>query len=76
MINDGRLCDDALLLGCRRELADNFCYYQKKYDSIECCYEWARLTLELHAKDKVQCSVLVVLYRGPSPRLPAVRGYI
>ncbi|XP_033838200.2 CPD photolyase [Periophthalmus magnuspinnatus] len=36
----------------RRELTDNFCYYNKKYDSVEGAYEWAQKTLKDHAKDK------------------------
>ncbi|XP_017275656.1 CPD photolyase isoform X2 [Kryptolebias marmoratus] len=36
----------------RRELTDNFCYYNTKYDSVEGAYEWARKTLKDHAKDK------------------------
>ncbi|XP_071379392.1 CPD photolyase [Centroberyx affinis] len=35
----------------RRELTDNFCFYNKKYDSIEGAYEWAQKTLKDHAKD-------------------------
>ncbi|KAH3805941.1 hypothetical protein DPMN_134251 [Dreissena polymorpha] len=36
----------------RRELGDNFCYYNKKYDSIEGAYDWAKKTLQDHEKDK------------------------
>uniref|UniRef100_A0A8D0H4N7 Deoxyribodipyrimidine photo-lyase n=1 Tax=Sphenodon punctatus TaxID=8508 RepID=A0A8D0H4N7_SPHPU len=36
----------------RRELADNFCYYNKNYDKVEGAYDWAKTTLKLHAKDK------------------------
>lgn len=36
----------------RRELADNFCYYQPNYNSIEGCTNWAKQTLEAHRKDK------------------------
>ncbi|CAF1108553.1 unnamed protein product [Brachionus calyciflorus] len=36
----------------RRELADNFCYYQPNYDNLEGAYDWAKLTLEAHRKDK------------------------
>lgn len=36
----------------RRELADNFCYYQPNYDKLEGAYDWARKTLADHAKDK------------------------
>lgn len=36
----------------RRELADNFCFYQPNYDNLEGAYDWARKTLEDHAKDK------------------------
>ncbi len=36
----------------RRELADNFCYYQKDYDNLNGCYDWARKTLNDHRNDK------------------------
>ncbi|UWX11368.1 CRPV-259 [Crowpox virus] len=36
----------------RRELADNFCYYNKRYDSIESTHSWARETLEAHVNDR------------------------
>ncbi|XP_066458587.1 deoxyribodipyrimidine photo-lyase-like [Eleutherodactylus coqui] len=36
----------------RRELADNFCYYNKNYDKVEGAYDWAKNTLQDHAKDK------------------------
>ncbi|KAF7828370.1 deoxyribodipyrimidine photo-lyase [Senna tora] len=36
----------------RRELADNFCFYQPHYDSLMGAWEWARKTLLDHAKDK------------------------
>jgi deoxyribodipyrimidine photo-lyase len=36
----------------RRELADNFCYYQPHYDGVEGFPAWARNTLEEHRKDK------------------------
>ena len=35
----------------RRELADNFCYYQPEYDNLRGAAGWARETLETHAKD-------------------------
>eukprot|EP01033_Poteriospumella_lacustris_P002510 gene2510-1820_t len=35
----------------RRELTDNFCYYNPNYDSLEGCYEWAKETLEAHRRD-------------------------
>ncbi|CAM9470126.1 unnamed protein product [Heterosigma akashiwo] len=35
----------------RRELSDNFCFYQEHYDSLEGCSDWARESLELHAAD-------------------------
>ncbi|MCO5569328.1 hypothetical protein L7F22_023040 [Adiantum nelumboides] len=45
---------DAFLeeLVIRRELADNFCFYQPHYDSLQGAYEWARNTLLAHASDK------------------------
>ncbi|XP_053566261.1 deoxyribodipyrimidine photo-lyase isoform X2 [Bombina bombina] len=36
----------------RRELADNFCFYNKNYDKVEGAYDWAKNTLKDHAKDK------------------------
>ncbi|KAM3835842.1 deoxyribodipyrimidine photo-lyase-like [Vipera latastei] len=36
----------------RRELADNFCFYNPNYDKMEGAYDWAKTTLKLHAKDK------------------------
>uniref|UniRef100_W5MPU1 Deoxyribodipyrimidine photo-lyase n=1 Tax=Lepisosteus oculatus TaxID=7918 RepID=W5MPU1_LEPOC len=36
----------------RRELADNFCFYNKKYDRVDGAYEWAQKTLREHAKDR------------------------
>ncbi|XP_066565183.1 CPD photolyase isoform X2 [Amia ocellicauda] len=35
----------------RRELADNFCFYNKNYDCVEGAYEWAQKTLRDHAED-------------------------
>ncbi|KAI5059373.1 hypothetical protein GOP47_0025692 [Adiantum capillus-veneris] len=45
---------DAFLeeLVIRRELADNYCFYQPHYDSLQGAYEWARNTLLAHASDK------------------------
>merc|ERR1719203_2618400 len=36
----------------RRELSDNFCFYNQKYDSISGAAEWAQLSLQKHASDK------------------------
>lgn len=36
----------------RRELADNFCFYNPHYDSAEGFPKWAKATLDQHAKDK------------------------
>lgn len=35
----------------RRELSDNFCLYQPKYDSVEGFPEWAKKTLTAHEAD-------------------------
>ncbi|XP_028058180.1 deoxyribodipyrimidine photo-lyase isoform X4 [Camellia sinensis] len=55
--NVRKLCPqavDAFLeeLIVRRELADNFCFYQPQYDSLQGAWEWARKTLLVHAPDK------------------------
>lgn len=36
----------------RRELADNFCFYNDRYDSISGFPGWARKTLDAHRKDR------------------------
>ena len=36
----------------RRELSDNFCHFNEKYDSLEGATDWARKTLNEHRKDK------------------------
>jgi deoxyribodipyrimidine photo-lyase len=36
----------------RKELSDNFCFYNGKYDTCDCFPEWAKKTLREHAKDK------------------------
>ncbi|GAB5034145.1 deoxyribodipyrimidine photo-lyase-like [Nannochloropsis oceanica] len=38
----------------RRELSDNFCFYQPKYDSLEGAAGWAQETLRVHAADERQ----------------------
>ncbi len=35
----------------RRELSDNFCFYNENYDTISCFPSWARQTLEDHRND-------------------------
>lgn len=36
----------------RRELADNFCYYEPNYDNFDGFPEWAKQSLKEHEKDK------------------------
>lgn len=36
----------------RRELSDNFCYFNKNYDSFEGFHDWARTSLNEHRKDE------------------------
>ncbi len=36
----------------RRELSDNFCYYNTNYDSFEGFHQWAKESLNQHRKDK------------------------
>lgn len=35
----------------RKELADNYCYYNKNYDSVDGFDNWAKATLEEHKED-------------------------
>ncbi|UCD01741.1 MAG: deoxyribodipyrimidine photo-lyase [Promethearchaeota archaeon] len=36
----------------RRELSDNFCYYEPNYDNVNGIHDWAIETLNFHRKDK------------------------
>lgn len=36
----------------RRELSDNFCFYNKHYDSLAGASDWARQSLDVHRADK------------------------
>jgi deoxyribodipyrimidine photo-lyase len=36
----------------RRELSDNFCFYEPNYDNLGACYDWARDSLNKHRHDK------------------------
>lgn len=36
----------------RRELADNFCYFNKNYDSFDGFHDWAKTSLNEHRKDE------------------------
>ncbi|MBD3197862.1 MAG: deoxyribodipyrimidine photo-lyase, partial [Candidatus Lokiarchaeota archaeon] len=36
----------------RKELSDNFCYYEANYDSVEGFHSWAQETLNQHINDK------------------------
>uniref|UniRef100_A0A0A9WTY5 Deoxyribodipyrimidine photo-lyase n=3 Tax=Lygus hesperus TaxID=30085 RepID=A0A0A9WTY5_LYGHE len=42
-------CEESIV---RRELADNFCFYNANYDKIDGAYDWAKKTLNDHKKDK------------------------
>lgn len=42
-------CEEAIV---RRELSDNFCYYNPNYDNLDGATDWARKTLNDHRKDK------------------------
>ena len=36
----------------RRELSDNFCFYNENYDTFDAFPEWAKKTLKAHKRDK------------------------
>ncbi|XP_055837297.1 deoxyribodipyrimidine photo-lyase [Episyrphus balteatus] len=42
-------CEESIV---RRELADNFCFYNEKYDSLQGIASWSLKTLDDHRKDK------------------------
>jgi hypothetical protein len=51
----------------RRELSDNFCFYEPKYDSIEAASSWAQESLAKHKSDKrehvyTRCAALSLLF--------------
>lgn len=49
----------------RRELADNYCYYEPSYDSFSGFPQWAQITLNAHRQDKrAYCYSLVELESG------------
>lgn len=35
----------------RRELSDNFCFYEPNYDTLDCAAPWARESLDKHRSD-------------------------
>ncbi|MBF0198520.1 MAG: deoxyribodipyrimidine photo-lyase [Planctomycetes bacterium] len=35
----------------RKEIADNFCWYEEKYDDLACLPQWAKTTLQSHERD-------------------------
>ncbi len=39
-------------LTVRRELSDNFCHYEERYDSSECFPAWAKASLSEHESDR------------------------
>lgn len=39
----------------RKELADNYCYYEKNYDQFSAFPNWAKETLNTHRRDKRSC---------------------
>ena len=36
----------------RRELSDNYVFYEKNYDKFEAAAEWAKISLDKHRNDK------------------------
>lgn len=57
----------------RRELADNFCFYQPNYDSLEGAAGWAKETLETHrsvADPKATHRQTASSWRRVAPLLP------
>lgn len=41
-------CEEAIV---RRELSDNFCFYNENYDNFNGLTDWAKITLNAHRKD-------------------------
>jgi deoxyribodipyrimidine photo-lyase len=53
-LNGNRESEKAFLeeMIIRRELSDNFCYFNPKYDSFDGFHEWAKTSLNQHRKDE------------------------
>lgn len=52
--NGNKECEKSFLeeLIVRRELSDNFCYFNKNYDSFDGFHNWAKTSLNEHRKDQ------------------------
>jgi deoxyribodipyrimidine photo-lyase len=48
----------------RRELADNYCYYNEKYDNFRGFPDWARKSLDEHRKDKREYKYTLMQFEG------------
>lgn len=54
----------------RRELSDNFCFYNEKYDAPEGFPEWAAATLAAHAKDAREYRYGLAAFEGAKTHDP------
>ena len=54
----------------RRELADNFCFHCREYDSMDAAPEWARRTLEKHRNDNRQYIYSIKEFEGAETHDP------
>jgi deoxyribodipyrimidine photo-lyase len=52
----------------RRELSDNFCFYNSNYDSVDGFPSWAQTTLEEHSGDKRQHIYSLEQFEGAETR--------
>lgn len=44
----------------RRELSENFCFYNKNYDSIAGAENWAQITLNEHRYNKIHFLICIL----------------
>lgn len=56
-------CEEAII---HRELADNFCYYNKNYDNLNGLYSWAFKTLNEHRDDERNPSYKLSEFEKPN----------
>jgi len=54
----------------RRELSDNFCFYNPQYDSVEGFPDWARRTLNTHHRDKREYQYTLKQFEAASTHDP------
>ncbi len=53
----------------RRELTDNYCYYNENYDRLEGVKDWAKLTLHVHRNDQRDAVYDLEMFENAKPTM-------